>query len=125
MTVEMLATVAQNACLPARPGKGTSAERERMPCAKDAAERALSIDPHLAHFRPIIEARYDYFLRMLRTIEESETSLDQFSRGYESMGLNVVPEGILYREWAPGAALAYLFGDFSNLVLIDENVTGH
>lgn len=50
---------------------------------------------------------------MLGRIRATEGSLDAFSRGYEKFGFHIVPEGILYQEWAPGAATAALFGDFS------------
>jgi 1,4-alpha-glucan branching enzyme len=57
----------------------------------------------------------------LREIEESEGSLDAFSRGYEKLGIVVLPEGIRYREWAPGAVSASFIGDFSESTLLFLN----
>lgn len=55
---------------------------------------------------------------MKRHIEESEGSLEAFSRGYQKFGFNVQSDGsVLYREWAPGAVEAYLIGDFSKTCL--------
>ncbi|KAF9579991.1 alpha-1,4-glucan branching enzyme, partial [Lunasporangiospora selenospora] len=37
---------------------------------------------------------------------------EQFSRGYEKLGFRVGKDGITYREWAPNAKEAFLFGEF-------------
>lgn len=57
---------------------------------------------------------YKYFLLILDKVIKTEGSLDAFSRGYERYGITVHPEGIWYREWAPGVREAYFIGDFSN-----------
>ena len=57
--------------------------------------------------------RYKEFCSLKRRIEESEGSLEKFSRGYEKFGINRTYEGVTYREWAPGARGVYLIGDFS------------
>lgn len=41
---------------------------------------------------------------------------DKFSRGYETMGFTISKDGITYREWAPNAKEAALFGDFSTFL---------
>jgi len=42
---------------------------------------------------------------------------DKFSKGYEILGFTISKDGITYREWAPNAKEAFLFGDFSTLPL--------
>ena len=39
--------------------------------------------------------------------------MEQFSRGYERFGLTKQQDGLTYREWAPGAKVVHLIGDFS------------
>ena len=46
-------------------------------------------------------------------ILKAEKSLDNFTRSFERLGLNVVDGGIVYREWAPGVLYAALVGEFS------------
>lgn len=50
---------------------------------------------------------------LLKKIDENEGGIEQFSKGYERFGLNQEPDGIMYREWAPGAKVVHLVGDFS------------
>lgn len=58
--------------------------------------------------------RYDHLDKILKYIDKTEGSLEQFSRGYEKFGFNLEANGIRYREWAPGVSAAFLIGDFSN-----------
>ncbi len=44
---------------------------------------------------------------------EQAGGYEKFSRGYEKFGFIVSKSGITYREWAPNAKEAFLFGDFS------------
>ena len=44
-----------------------------------------------------------------------EGGIDKFSRGYERFGLTKQQDGIIYREWAPGAKAVHLIGEFSML----------
>lgn len=53
------------------------------------------------------------FCGLKKQIEDNEGSLEKFSRGYERLGINRTPEGLKYREWAPGAHGVYLTGDFN------------
>ena len=57
--------------------------------------------------------RYRVFCGLKKQIEDNEGSLEKFSRGYERLGINRTPEGLKYREWAPGAHGVFLTGDFS------------
>lgn len=56
--------------------------------------------------------RYAGFQKWKKTIDEAG-GYDKFTRGYESFGFIVSDKGITYREWAPNATGAYLFGEFS------------
>ncbi|CAJ0769802.1 900_t:CDS:2, partial [Entrophospora sp. SA101] len=41
--------------------------------------------------------------------------MENFTRGYEKFGFNVLPNNtIVYREWAPSAKTASLVGEFNN-----------
>ena len=50
----------------------------------------------------------------LQKIIATEGSIDKFSKGYETMGIHLKDNEVVYREWAPGAQYASFFGDFSN-----------
>ncbi len=56
--------------------------------------------------------------KVLNLINLSDNCLEEFSRGYEKFGFNLDSEGIIYREWAPGAIEAYLIGDFSKKIFL-------
>ncbi|KAJ3163849.1 alpha-1,4-glucan branching enzyme [Geranomyces variabilis] len=86
--------------------KGTSATAS----AKDL----LQDDPYLKPYLSAIEARYEQFAKWIATIDAHEGGIDKFTRGYEKLGFNVTPTGVVYREWAPGAARACLIGEFNN-----------
>lgn len=97
------------------PGEGKSIVKSAsmLPDTKSAIDQAIALDHHLSYFRPVLEARYAYFRKVLNDIIASEGSLDAFTQGYRQRGINVTAEGIVYREWAPGATAAYFMGDFS------------
>ncbi|GCB66951.1 hypothetical protein scyTo_0007971 [Scyliorhinus torazame] len=62
--------------------------------------------------------RYDKFASLAKSIEKNEGGLEQFSRGYESFGINQQDDGGVYcKEWAPGANSVCLVGDFSKYSL--------
>jgi 1,4-alpha-glucan branching enzyme len=77
-------------------------------------------DPYLEDFRSQIANRVARMNATLDSIQK-DTTLDKFSRGYETMGFQVTDSHINYREWAPGilllipgASKAYLIGDFNS-----------
>lgn len=53
----------------------------------------------------------------IQRLDVHEGGLDGFTSGYLKMGFNVDENGIWYREWAPNAVKAFLFGDFSKIHL--------
>ncbi|KAJ1862653.1 alpha-1,4-glucan branching enzyme [Coemansia sp. RSA 989] len=73
----------------------------------------IKSDGYLEPHRQYFEQRFVHFKQWVREIEASEGGIDKFSRGYEEFGLHVTPEGVRYREWAPGAKEASLVGDFN------------
>ncbi|KAI0036776.1 glycoside hydrolase superfamily [Vararia minispora EC-137] len=78
-------------------------------------ETVLDLDPWLEPFIPAIEHRYNIYKHWRDTIHHTEGGYDKFTRGYEKMGFNVLPDNsVLYREWAPNAKEATLIGDFND-----------
>ncbi|KAJ1935078.1 alpha-1,4-glucan branching enzyme, partial [Linderina macrospora] len=80
--------------------------------AGDGTE-VIKSDGYLEPHRQYFGQRFAHFKRWVRDIELSEGGIDKFSRGYENYGLHVTPQGVRYREWAPGAKEASLVGDFN------------
>lgn len=77
-------------------------------------QRIYELDPYLKAHRDHLDYRFDQYKKKIALIDKHEGGLEAFSRGYEKMGFNRSPEGIMYREWAPGAKAASLIGDFNN-----------
>ncbi|KAL4950642.1 1,4-alpha-glucan-branching enzyme [Aspergillus filifer] len=85
------------------------------PTAPSDGTGIIDLDPWLEPFRDAIKRRYNYVESWIKTVDEAEGGLEQFSRGYEKFGFNVSDNGdITYREWAPNAVEASLVGDFNN-----------
>lgn len=51
--------------------------------------------------------------RVWQELISEQGGYEKFTRGYEKFGFQISTEGITYREWAPNAKEAFLFGDFS------------
>ena len=84
------------------------------------------IDPWLSEFKDALRKRHSLAMKWMKTIKDTEGSLDQFSKGYDTYGFNVSSNGdIVYREWAPNAEQAFLIGDFSTFVLRDYILHHH
>ena len=71
------------------------------------------MDGTLNQHRDHLQYRWDKYCGLRNAIDQNEGGLEQFSRGYEKMGFTRDANGITYREWAPGAKAACLFGDFN------------
>lgn len=85
-----------------------------LPCSSKAFSKASALDGYLRPFEGCIRSRYEHLSSLVSMIEkENEGGLDGFSQGYQRMGFIVDDDGIIYREWAPGAKQAFLIGDFS------------
>ncbi|XP_056141203.1 1,4-alpha-glucan-branching enzyme [Lampris incognitus] len=75
----------------------------------------LRLDPYLSPHAQDLRRRYKLFEQRLAQIEEAEGSMDDFTRGYQHYGVQTQPNnGLLFREWAPGAKALYLAGDFND-----------
>ncbi|KAL6915816.1 hypothetical protein ACHAPO_005275 [Fusarium lateritium] len=74
----------------------------------------VKLDPWLEPFSGALKRRYSKTQDWIKTINDTEGSLEKFSRGAEKFGFNVdANNNIVYREWAPNATAAYLIGDFN------------
>jgi len=75
----------------------------------------INQDEYLKPFELNIRQRVVKYKEIMNTIIKNEKSLESFSKSYEYMGINLLPNGdIKYREYAPGAKGISLFGEFNN-----------
>ncbi|KAG0268370.1 alpha-1,4-glucan branching enzyme [Linnemannia exigua] len=72
----------------------------------------IGLDPWLEPYSGGLKHRYAAY-KVWREKIENEGGYEKFSRGYERFGFTVSKTGITYREWAPNAREAFLFGDFN------------
>eukprot|EP00475_Leptophrys_vorax_P007651 TRINITY_DN14849_c0_g1_i1.p1 TRINITY_DN14849_c0_g1~~TRINITY_DN14849_c0_g1_i1.p1 ORF type:complete len:834 (+),score=63.92 TRINITY_DN14849_c0_g1_i1:27-2504(+) len=77
-------------------------------------KKIFETDEYLNQHRIHLEYRFGQYKKLRWEIDQHEGGLEKFSRGYEKFGFNRVHNGIIYREWAPGAYSASLIGDFNN-----------
>ncbi|WIA28178.1 hypothetical protein OEZ86_010746 [Tetradesmus obliquus] len=81
----------------------------------ESKELALySVDPQLADHREHLDYRWNHYKWVKGNIEQAVGSLDDFAKGFESLGFVRKDGKTIYREWAPGAKAAALIGDFNN-----------
>ena len=74
----------------------------------------MKLDPWLSPFKDALRSRYSRAQQWVKTLNDTEGGLENFSKGTEKFGFVVHRDGsITYREWAPNALRAYLIGDFS------------
>ncbi|KAK3672890.1 alpha-1,4-glucan branching enzyme [Recurvomyces mirabilis] len=72
------------------------------------------LDPYLDPYKASLRSRFSKAQQWIKTINDNEGGLENFSRGYEKFGFLITPDHtITYREWAPNAMRAYLIGDFN------------
>jgi len=71
-------------------------------------------DPWLEPYASVLRDRFATFQYWKSDITHKEGSLSKFAEGYKEFGFQVGPEGIRYKEWAPGAKEMYLYGEFNN-----------
>ena len=93
-----------------------------MPSPPLDTDAVLKLDGYLKEDIPNIVHRYDAYRKWKDIIDGHEGGYANFTMGYLKFGLNVGENGeVIYREWAPNAAEAYLIGDFSEPVDALEN----
>ncbi|OIW27727.1 glycoside hydrolase [Coniochaeta ligniaria NRRL 30616] len=75
----------------------------------------VKLDPWLSPFKDSLRRRFSKTQEWIKKLNETEGGLEKFSRGEEIMGIHVRDDNsIVYREWAPNAVKASLFGEFNN-----------
>ncbi|KAK3104154.1 hypothetical protein FSP39_024874 [Pinctada imbricata] len=76
-------------------------------------ENLFQVDPYLKSYECEIRRRYGCFKDLLDSIENTE-GFDKFAHGYQTFGIHKTKDnGIVMREWAPGAQQLFLRGDFN------------
>uniref|UniRef100_A0A3Q3VVG0 1,4-alpha-glucan branching enzyme n=1 Tax=Mola mola TaxID=94237 RepID=A0A3Q3VVG0_MOLML len=74
----------------------------------------LQMDPSLETYEKDFKRRYDLLQKKLFQLEEAEGGFDQFTRSYNSFGVQHLPDNSLFfKEWAPAAEALFLTGDFN------------
>ncbi|KAM6985190.1 1,4-alpha-glucan-branching enzyme-like [Aplochiton taeniatus] len=74
----------------------------------------LRDDPYLPPYAEDLRRRYKLFEKRLALLEDAEGSMEVFTRSYQEYGVQKQPNnGLLFREWAPGAKGLSLAGDFN------------
>ncbi|XP_051719466.1 1,4-alpha-glucan-branching enzyme isoform X1 [Ctenopharyngodon idella] len=75
----------------------------------------LQMDPYLKPFEKDFQRRYGLFEKQLALLEEAEGGFDQFTRSYNSYGVQRMPDNsLVFKEWAPAAEALFLTGDFND-----------
>uniref|UniRef100_A0AAX7VMH5 1,4-alpha-glucan branching enzyme n=1 Tax=Astatotilapia calliptera TaxID=8154 RepID=A0AAX7VMH5_ASTCA len=74
----------------------------------------LQMDPYLKPYEKDFRRRYELLQKQLFLLEEAEGGFDQFTRSYNTFGVQRRPDNSLYfKEWAPAAEALFLTGDFN------------
>uniref|UniRef100_A0A7S2ZTP4 1,4-alpha-glucan branching enzyme n=3 Tax=Rhodosorus marinus TaxID=101924 RepID=A0A7S2ZTP4_9RHOD len=76
--------------------------------------RVVALDPLLEPYVEALKYRFGRYWELKQSLDMLENGVAEFSKGMKFFGFNVVNDGILYREWAPGADAVYICGDFNN-----------
>ncbi|KAJ8905803.1 hypothetical protein NDN08_002308 [Rhodosorus marinus] len=76
--------------------------------------RVISLDPLLEPYVEALKYRFGRYWELKQSLDILEKGVGEFSKGMKFFGFNIVADGILYREWAPGADAVYICGDFNN-----------
>ncbi|XP_064600419.1 LOW QUALITY PROTEIN: 1,4-alpha-glucan-branching enzyme-like [Liolophura sinensis] len=79
-----------------------------------AIDRLLQLDPYLKLHENEIRRRYGEFLRLLNAINDAEGGYQNFCKGFREFGIHRSEDnGVVCKEWAPGAEALFLWGDFN------------
>ena len=76
-------------------------------------KRILQLDPYLMPYEQNIIDRVRRIRQKKRRILKGGGTLSDFATGYLYFGFHRTASGWVYREWAPGADMLYLTGDFN------------
>ncbi|MBS1704659.1 MAG: alpha amylase C-terminal domain-containing protein [Armatimonadetes bacterium] len=74
----------------------------------------VALDPWLEPYAERIHARQQHTNHVRSLFEPTGGLLGQVSQGHHYFGFTKTPEGVMYREWAPGAESLRLFGEFND-----------
>ena len=84
----------------------------RLP-PRAARDAHASLPTAIAAPAPV--AQWKHFVDTLSNIETYEQSLEEFAAGYKKFGFSKKADGtIVFREWCPPAAEAWLVGEFND-----------
>ena len=72
----------------------------------------MQSDPYLQPYEAAINGRYDYARRKEQELTNG-SSLLNWADGYLYFGLHRLPDGWVFREWAPNATAIYIVGDMT------------
>ena len=74
--------------------------------------KILRYDPYLEPFAQDIDLRASLYREKLAQLVPEGSTLSEFANGHAYFGFHRTDAGWYYREWAPGAQMLYLTGDF-------------
>ena len=83
----------------------------------------LETHPELQPFEGDINLRMDLFHRKRDQLLQGRVTLLDFANAHEYYGFHRLPDGWVYREWAPAADQLYLSGDFNDWHWTDNPLT--
>jgi len=69
--------------------------------------------PELRPFEGDIRLRMEHYTAKRAQLLQGKTSLNDFANAHKWYGFHRLPDGWIYREWAPAADGVYLAGDFN------------
>ena len=75
--------------------------------------RILKKHPELRPYEADIKLRMERYSRKKKQLLRSCGSLKEFANAHKYYGFHRMPDGWIYREWAPAADQLYLTGDFN------------
>ena len=81
--------------------------------------KILKKHPELQPFESDFNLRMDRYKAKKKQLLKRGKKLIDFANGHEWYGFHKLPEGWVYREWAPGADQLYLSGDFNDWRWLD------
>ena len=66
--------------------------------------------------------RYAVMQKYLTGIDKHEGGMDKFTKSYERYGLRRAENGVMCREWCPGASAVFIMGDFSKFHIASDSI---
>jgi len=81
--------------------------------AEKVKNRILRIDPYLTPYEKDIDMRVRYCKMKKKELVGKKGRLIDIADSYKYFGFHRTENGWVYREWAPGADMMYLTGDFN------------